>query len=147
MNKKRILIICGIIILVILAIILVINIRGFIPKGEKSEYKLVIKTTYDGHGVAGQNLGHGSYIETFYVKPDDAFAESIFEAIHLYDIDNADDFDSVILYINGFEEDYVDVTMKNGHEELQYNKEYELKSAVYTADGINKKYTIKFIKK
>ena len=39
------------------------------------------------------------------------------------------------------------ITSNEIYKELEYNKEYELKSSFQAFDGVNYKYTIKFIKK
>lgn len=149
----------NIIILVVCALIVIIGMvgllnylkYGFVPLrgaiGKDTGYQLIINTTYGGYGIAGQDLGHGSRHDIYNVKADDAFADGLFESIHLYDVDNSDEFESVILYIHELNDNYVGVSLKGGYKELEYNKEYELSSSFQAFDGVNYKYTIKFIKK
>ena len=146
-----ILVICVLIVMIGVVAILKYIKYGFVPLkgaiGEDTGYQLIIKTTYGGHGIAGQDLGHGSKHDIYNVKADDSFADGIFEPIHLYDVDNSDEFETVILYIHELNDDYVGASLKDGYKELEYNKEYELKSSFQAFDGVNYKYTIKFIKK
>ena len=146
-----ILVICTLIVIIGIVAILKYIKYGFVPlkgsKGEYTGYQLIINTTYGGHGIAGQDLGHGVKHDIYNVKAEDAFADGLFESIHLYDVDNSDEFESVILYIHELNDNYIGVSLKDGYKELEYNKEYELKSSFQAFDGVNYKYTIKFIKK
>ena len=98
-----ILVICTLIVIIGIVAILKYIKYGFVPlkgsKGEYTGYQLIINTTYGGHGVAGQDLGHGVKHDIYNVKAEDAFADGLFESIHLFNHKIKNYFNFLILFL------------------------------------------------
>ena len=109
---------------------------------------LTVTTNYGGYGVAGQDLGHGSFDETFDVKEGDVFYEN-FNG-HLQKNDPTMTTETPVLTIDSFSADGVTFTSYRYGEQVTQTAAYgtglaDAVSSTYTIyDGINFDYELTF---
>ena len=136
MHLKNILFVISIAVLIIAAF------AGCGNSKNKPYCTLTVYTSYGGCGIDGQDLGSGSFKETFEVYGGDVFYED-FDGHWTLDPQNSSD-DSLILKIVKVEEN--GVTVQKGNEEIviSYSVECKVDSTFMVCDGINYDHKIRF---
>lgn len=111
---------------------------------------LEVRTTYGGFGVAGQDLGHGEFTESFTVAVGDVFGESMNGHLLKNDMTRS----GAVLQVEAITPEGVRFSTRyseerptdSGEYELPYDAEalFEMHSSYTVYDGINYSYGIRF---
>ena len=103
---------------------------------------MTIRVHYSGYGIAGQDLGHGSY---------DVEIKNLKEGDVLYELEQGklskrpkspDQKDNWLIKIDSIDDEYVRFSAKKGH---YFKMSYEEKAIISNwsiADGVNYYYTV-----
>ncbi|MCI7766734.1 MAG: hypothetical protein MSJ26_01975 [Oscillospiraceae bacterium] len=103
---------------------------------------LTVYTSYGGCGIDGQDLGSGSFKETFRVSGGEVFYEE-FDGHWTLDSENMSE-DSVIAGIIKVDADGVTVQVGGMERVLDYSSECEVASTFIVYDGTNYNHRISF---
>lgn len=158
MKNKKILFICGIFIILLIAVFLLFIIfknNNIETEGKYTGYQLILVANYGGYGIAGQDLGSGTEKKIFNISEKDTFYEPIMGGVWSLNADVTQEKIgnivisnySEILEIMKFEEDKVHIKNKNKNYNIKYNEKLDIDSNTSTFDGINYSYIISIIKK
>lgn len=128
-------------------------------EGDYTGYQLRLIASYGGRGIGGQNLGSGKIIKTYNIAENDIFYESSSGGIWGLNLTSEERSDSTkiigsvitthfpILEIMKFEEDRVQIKIKDTTRYLSYNSKISVSSDATVSDGINYSYTIEILKR
>lgn len=105
---------------------------------------LNVVVTYSGYGEAGQDLGSGTFTDTFTVCAGDVFYEW-FDG-HWNRKNQKYNNAEIIISVKEINEDGVIVNIDEEEITLEYNTSMDMKSRYVVADGQNYEYSICFIK-
>ena len=157
MNKKKVILLS--IVVVLLAIIFVLFIvfkyKKIEIEGDYTGYQLILTVKYGGFGIAGQDLGSGTEKKIFNISENDIFYEPVLGGMWLLNADieykevgniSIPNY-STILEVMEFEDNTVTVKIQDKTYNIKYNEERNISSNTTMFDGINYEYTIKVIKK
>lgn len=156
MKNKKILLICGIFIILLIAVFLLFRILNNIEtEGEYTGYQLILVANYGGYGIAGQDLGSGQEKKIFNISEKDIFYEPFMGGVWSLNADVTEEkignlaFSnySEILEIVKFEENEVQIKSKDKIYNIKYNEKLNISSNTNIYDGINYSYIIRIIKK
>ena len=156
MKNKKILLICGIFIILLIAVFLLFRILNNIEtEGEYTGYQLILVANYGGYGIAGQDLGSGQEKKIFNISEKDIFYEPFIGGVWSLNADVTEEkignlaFSnySEILEIVKFEENEVQIKSKDKIYNIKYNEKLNISSNTNIYDGINYSYIIRIIKK
>lgn len=109
---------------------------------EKNSCMLNVISSYSGWGIDGQDLGSGSFYETFAVSPGDVFYED-------YDghwIRNGKNNYEEIITVKEINDDGVIIEIGENEITMIYDFSKHIESRYVVCDGINYEYSILFIR-
>ena len=105
---------------------------------------MTVITNYGGHGYSGQDLGSGSFTETFTVSQGDVIYETD-DGHWLINAKAPYSYIGKIATIADFDEEQITFTYGNSAAStLGYGESIAVPSTFYIADGINYDYVISF---
>ncbi len=126
----------------LLAFLLGMCLCGCTIAGKDSKCTLTVVTYYSGWGIDGQDLGSGTFVDTFTVTDGDEFYE--WYNGHWQEEDQNDA--EIILSGKKVNEDGVTVLIDGQEKVLKYDTIEELGSTFVVDDGTNFRYRICFAK-
>ncbi len=156
MKNKKILLICGIFIIILIVVFLLFKILNNIePEGKYTGYQLVLVANYGGYGIAGQDLGSGQKKKIFNISEKDIFYEPVMGGVWSLNVDATEEKNQnipfstygEILEIVKFEENKVQIKNKDKTYNIKYNEKLNISSNTTIYDGRNYSYIISIIKK
>ena len=111
---------------------------------------MTVNTTYSGWGEGGQDLGSGSFSNSFEVKAGDVFLENFGGEWYsgkktiLGDVKKESEYDSVIAEITEVTADSVTVKLNEGEVTLKRGESIDVDSMFMVCDGTNYHHSIVF---
>ena len=121
--------------------------RALMTETKKPHYTMTVTTNYGGTGVMGQELGSGSFTETFTVSEGDLFYETS-DGHWLKNANNIFEYENKIMSVEDFNADGVTFTYADYDDEMESTVSYgdasQINSTFYIYDGTNYDYKISF---
>lgn len=158
MKNKKVLLMCGIVVTLTIAVFLLFRIlrnNSIETEGEYTGYQLILVANYGGYGIAGQDLGSGTEKKIFNISEKDTLYEPFMGGVWALNVDVIQEKIgnlgisnySEILEIVKIEEDQVQIKNKDKNYNLKYNEKMDISSNTTIFDGTNYSYIVSIIKK
>ena len=128
----------------LLAFLLGMCLCGCTIAGKDSKCTLTVVTYYSGWGIDGQDLGSGTFVDTFTVSDGDEFYE--WYNGHWHEENQKNDNAEIVLSVKKVNEDSVTVQINGQEKVLKYDTIEKVNSTFVVFDGTNFCHSICFTK-